>query len=196
MPPAAALARIGTLLSYLDRHPATQVPQDPQGLKSLMDTAEHALVFGANVIPAGLMSLLSPFDLGARETTMLHAVAEAAAEGDPALIFEYLCSRFLDTGSRGSLAATLPELADLMLDLTGTDTGRLLDPACGTGAILLALVKRGYTRVEGQELNSSLALITALRLRLANAPAFDVQARASPRADPYPKESAHPACSD
>ncbi len=118
---------------------------------------------------------------------MLHAVAEAAADSDPALIFEYLCSRFLDTGSRSSLAATLPELAELMLDLTGTVTGCLLDPACGSGGILLAGIKRGYTRVEGQELNPSLALITALRLTLANAPAFDVHAGDSLRADAYPK---------
>ena len=32
---------------------------------------------------------------------MLHAVAEAAAGEDPARVFEYLCSRAFDGGSRG-----------------------------------------------------------------------------------------------
>jgi hypothetical protein len=120
---------------------------------------------------------------------MLHAVAEAAADDNPAQIFEYLCSRLLDTGSRASLAATPPELAELMLDLAGT-ARHLFDPACGSGAILLAGVRRGYARVEGQELNPSLALITALRLAMADVSAFDVHAGDSLRDDSYPLGSA------
>src|ERR1035441_247485 len=118
----------------------------------MMDEAEHGL------------GLRRPFDLGARETAMLHAVAEAAAGEEPARVFEYLCSRAFDGGSRTGLAVTPPELAELMLDLAGDKTSRLLDPACGSGTILLAAARRGYTRVEGQEQDGSLTLVTALRL--------------------------------
>jgi hypothetical protein len=190
MPAVDALVSAGILLSYLHTHPGIPIPQDPQALKSLIEKAQHSLVFDGKGIAAGLMDLLRPFDLGAREVTMLHAVAEAAADDDPAQTFEYLCSRFLDTGSRGGLAATPPELAELMLDLAESSSDRLFDPACGSGAILLAAAKRGYARVEGQELNASLALVSALRLALADTPAFDVHPGDSLRQDAYPRASA------
>lgn len=195
MSPIDALVRAGILLSYLHTHPDAPVPADPHSLRILLEKAQYSLVFERKAIPAGLVELLTPFDPGARESTMLHAVAQAAADGDPAQIFEHLCSRLLDTGSRASLAATPPELAELMLDLAGS-AGRLFDPACGSGGILLAGVRRGYTRVEGQELNPALALITALRLAMADAGAFDVHAGDSLRHDAYRLGSAEAAVCD
>jgi type I restriction-modification system DNA methylase subunit len=155
-----------------------------------MDDAEHALAFGSGGLVSGLIGLRAPFDLGARETAMLHAVAEAAAGEEPARVFEYLCSRAFDGGSRTGLAVTPPELAELMLDLAGDKTSRLLDPACGSGTILLAAARRGYTRVEGQEQDGSLTLVTALRLALASTASFDVHAGDSLRADAYRRPSA------
>jgi len=184
MSPIDALVRAGILLSYLHTNRDVPVPQDSRALRILLEKAQYSLVFERKAIPAGLVELLSPFDPSARETTMLHAVAEAAADDGPAQIFEYLCSRLLDTGSRASLAATPPEVAELMLDLAGT-ASRLFDPACGSGAILLAGVRRGYARVEGQELNPSLALVAALRLAMADSSAFDVHAGDSLRHDAY-----------
>jgi hypothetical protein len=84
---------------------------------------------------------------------------------------------------------TPPELADLMLDLVGPGPRRLLDPACGSGTILLAAARRGYSRVEGQELDRSLALVSALRLAFTGG-SFDVSAGDSLRADAYPRPSA------
>ncbi len=80
------------------------------------------------------------------------------------------------------------ELVDLMLDLVGDSPVRLLDPACGTGTILLAAARRGYSRVEGQELDRSLALVSALRLAFTGA-SFDVSNGDSLRADAYPRPS-------
>lgn len=116
---------------------------------------------------------------------MVHAVAEAAAESGPARIFEYLCSRVLDPGSRAGIAATPPDLAELMLDLVGPGAQRLLDPACGSGTILLAAAERGYTRVEGQEIDQSLAIVNALRLSFADSTSFDVHSGDSLREDAY-----------
>lgn len=188
MPTGDALVAAGLLLYYLHRHPGTPVPSDSGGVRRVLDEAEHALAFGNSVV-AGLIGLRRPFDPGARETTMLHAVAQAAADDDPARVFEYLCSRALDGGARTGLMVTPPELADLMLDLVGDSPRRLLDPACGSGTILLAAARRGYSRVEGQELDRSLALVSALRLAFTGA-SFDVSAGDSLRADAYPRPSA------
>lgn len=190
MPTSDALIMAGVLLFYLHRNPGTPTPQDEHALRRMIDEADHALIFGGDTVVAGLIDLLTPFEFGARETTMLYAVAEAATTNDPAEIFDYLCSRFLDTGTRAGFTATPPELAELMLDLAGPGKSRLLDPACGTGTILLAAARRGYSRVEGQELNKWLARITALRLAfLASSPAFDVHAGDSLREDAYPRGS-------
>lgn len=188
--PVNALASSGVLLSYLRAHPGTVVPRDPQALSRLMAKAQRSLVLDGHAVAAGLIDLLGPSDLGTRELTLLHAVAEAAAASDPAQTFEYLCSRYLDTGSRAGLAATPLELAEIMLDLSGPGRGRLLDPACGSGTILLAGAKRGYAHVAGQELNSSLAVVAALRLALTEHRAYDVQAGDSLRHDAYPRGSA------
>jgi hypothetical protein len=188
MPTGDALVAAGLLLYYLHRHPGTPVPYDSGGVRRVLDEAEHALAFGNSVV-AGLIGVRRPFDPGARETTMLHAVAQAASGDDPARVFEYLCARALEGGTRTGLMVTPPELADLMLDLVGDSSRRLLDPACGSGTILLAAARRGYSRVEGQELDRSLALVSALRLAFTGA-SFDVNAGDSLRADAYPRPSA------
>jgi N-6 DNA Methylase len=185
----AALVAAGELLLYLHRHPETPPPGEPDALRRLMNTAEHELIFGSGSVVAGLIDVRTPFDPGAREMTMLHAVAEAAAADDPAQVFEYLCSRVFDGGPRSGLAVTPPELAELMLDLAGHRGSRLFDPACGSGTIMLAAARRGYSRVEGQELDSSLALISALRLAFMDA-SFDVYPGDSLRKDAYQQRSA------
>jgi hypothetical protein len=189
MPASNALVAAGMLLYYLHRNPGTQVVDNPAELRRMMDDAEHALAFDSGSLISGLIGLRA-FDLGARETAMLHAVAEAAAGEEPARVFEYLCSRAFDGGSRTGLAVTPPELAELMLDLAGDKVSRLLDPACGSGTILLAAARRGYGRVEGQEQDGSLTLVTALRLAFARAASFDVRAGDSLRADAYRRPSA------
>ena len=188
LPTGDALVAAGLLLYYLHCNPGTPVPSDSAGVRRVLDEAEHALAFGNSVV-AGLIGLRRPFDPGARETTMLHAVAQAASDDEPARVFEYLCSRAFDGGARTGLMVTPPELADLMLDLAGDSRRRLLDPACGSGTILLVAARRGYSRVEGQELDRSLALISALRLAFTGA-SFDVNAGDSLRADAYPRPSA------
>jgi SAM-dependent methyltransferase len=186
LPPSDALVSAGMLLSYLHAHPGIPAPRDPRALGDLMLTARHFLVSGG-LVAARLIDTFHAFVPGGREVTLLHAVAEAAAASSPAQTFEYLCSRYFDTGSRAGPAATPPKLADLMLDIAGPGGKLLLDPACGSGTILLAAARRGYARVAGQELSTSLALVTALRLALAGNSGYEVLAGDSLRHDGFPR---------
>ena len=150
-------------------------------MQRVLSEAEHALAFGQGTQAAGVIGLRKRASLGQQGATMLHAVADAVSGDDPARVFEYLCARVFDEGARTGIPVTPPELAELMLDLaaspvpaagadsrdrsTASGKGRLLlDPACGSGTILLAAARRGWERVEGQEQDSSLALVAAIRL--------------------------------
>jgi type I restriction-modification system DNA methylase subunit/transposase-like protein len=214
MPTSRALVSAGLLLTYLQRRPGATPPGDEAGLQRVLSEAEHALAFGHGTQAAGVIGLRGRASLGQRGVTMLHAVADASSGDDPARVFEYLCARVFEEGARTGIPVTPPELAELMLDLAaspvpgdraggqayGTASGKtrlLLDPACGSGTILLAAARRGWGRVEGQEQDSSLALITAIRLAFQrDAPpdgaafSFDVHAGDSIRRDAYPRQAA------
>jgi SAM-dependent methyltransferase len=190
MPIADALGAAGLLLFYLRRNPTAGIPRTAAGMHRLLDDAERDLTVGSHTMVPGLIGKRIPFKLGARETTMLSAVAKAATGRGPADVFDYLCERAFEGGSRTGLATTPPELAELMLDLAGGTAKRLLDPACGSGTVLLAAAQRGYARVEGQEQDASLAMVSALRLAFAGAGAFDVYIGDSLRHDAYQLPSA------
>jgi len=190
-----ALVMVGVFLLYLHRSPARPAPQDRDGLQRAMTEAEHAIRFGNDRLVAGLSDLLPGLDLSSRQVNLLQAAAQAAEQNDPHTTFDYLISRFLDGAGPAGFTATPPELADLMLDLAEPARGVLLDPACGTGGFLLAAMTRGYQRVLGQELHTSLAQLAALRLTFASKgtthPQFDIHDGDSLRHDAYPPRSAH-----
>lgn len=96
------------------------------------------------------------------------ALTVAAHDESPAL-FEDLCRRFLDARS-GQVHATPPELADLMVALAGLRDGdTVVDPACGTGGLLLAALAAGAASVSGQEIEPAAAMLTRVRLTVAGA---------------------------
>jgi SAM-dependent methyltransferase len=103
------------------------------------------------------------------------AVAELAAAIGPADTFEVLLSRFHEARARGA-AVPAAEIAELMAALaegpitegTGTEgTGTVLDPACGTGELLLAARDNGARRLLGQDADADLARLAGIRLRFA-----------------------------
>src|SRR5215469_3019538 len=101
------------------------------------------------------------------------AVAELAAAIGPADTFEVLLSRFHETRAR-SAAVPAAEITELMAALAegavieGTpseSTATVLDPACGTGELLLAARDNGARRLLGQEADADLARLAGIRLR-------------------------------
>ncbi|WP_327697016.1 N-6 DNA methylase [Streptomyces sp. NBC_00459] len=104
---------------------------------------------------------------------LLRGVAELAAEMGARQAYEFLVGRHLDANPR-QYTLTPAELAALMGDLAGP-ARTVLDPACGTGALLRAVPARGAREVErddserelyGQDSAPELAALTALRLAL------------------------------
>ncbi|NRQ30634.1 N-6 DNA methylase [Nonomuraea sp. NN258] len=83
------------------------------------------------------------------------------AEGSTA-VFDGICERYVDLHSR-RLQATPPAVAKLMTTIASTKGGKVLDPACGIGTILL---ETHGNQVSGQELNENAARLASVRLRL------------------------------
>ena len=92
------------------------------------------------------------------------AVAELAAAIGPADTFEVLLSRFHEARAR-STALPDAEIAGLMAALV-KGAATVLDPACGTGELLLAARDNGTRLLLGQDAGDDLARLAGIRLRL------------------------------
>ncbi len=112
------------------------------------------------------------------------AVADLAAALGPADAFEVLLRR-LQEGQARRGAPTAPDIAELMAALAdGART--VLDPACGTGELLLAAQDHGATRLLGQDAAAGQARLAAARLRLGGSDAT-IEAADALRQDAFPK---------
>ncbi|MFG2799579.1 N-6 DNA methylase [Streptomyces pseudovenezuelae] len=95
---------------------------------------------------------------------LLRGVAELAAELGARQTFEFLLGRHLDANPR-QYTLTPADLAGLMADLAGP-ARTVLDPACGTGALLRAAATRPDQKLHAQDSAPELAALTTLRLAL------------------------------
>lgn len=95
---------------------------------------------------------------------LLRGTAELAAELGARQTFEFLLGRHLDANPR-QYTLTPAELAGLMADLAGP-ARTVLDPACGTGALLRAVTARADQELYAQDSAPELAALTAFRLAL------------------------------
>lgn len=124
---------------------------------------------------------------------LLRGVAELAAEMGARQAYEFLVGRHLDANPR-QYTLTPAELARIMGDLAGP-ARTVLDPACGTGALLRAVPVPGAREVErddserelyGQDSAPELAALTALRLALQGRNVVRTAVGDTLRGDAYP----------
>ncbi|MFI9806264.1 N-6 DNA methylase [Streptomyces sp. NPDC052301] len=116
---------------------------------------------------------------------LLRGAAELAAETGARQAFEFLLGRHLDANSR-QYTLTPAELAGLMADLAGP-ARTVLDPACGTGALLRAVDTRPEQELYAQDSAPDLAALTALRLALHSRATVRGAAGDTLRADAHPE---------
>ncbi|WP_406436659.1 N-6 DNA methylase [Streptomyces sp. NBC_00631] len=116
---------------------------------------------------------------------LLRGAAELAAEAGARQAFEFLLGRHLDANPR-QYTLTPAELAGLMADLAGP-ARTVLDPACGTGALLRAVDIRPGQELYAQDNAPDLAALTALRLALHSRAGVHGAAGDTLRADAHPE---------
>ncbi|MCW7943290.1 restriction endonuclease subunit M [Streptomyces hygroscopicus] len=114
---------------------------------------------------------------------LLRGAADLAAELGAPGAYEFLLGRHLDANPR-QYTLTPPDLAALMADLAGPARS-VLDPACGTGALLCAVAPAPGQELHGQDSDPSLAALTALRLALHRKAAVRTAVGDSLRADAF-----------
>ncbi|QJS11526.1 N-6 DNA methylase [Streptomyces argyrophyllae] len=155
-------------------HTAPAAPAAPGA--SAASTAPAAAAASALRTPTGPQLLLS--------APLLRGAAELAAEMGARQAFEFLLGRHLDANPR-QYTLTPAELAGLMADLAGP-ARTVLDPACGTGALLRAVAGRPGQELYAQDSAPELAAISVLRLALHSRATVRAAAGDTLRADAHP----------
>ncbi|MCZ4514408.1 N-6 DNA methylase, partial [Streptomyces sp. ActVer] len=171
--PVAALVHVGCALLLVNDRPTVWLE---------LSAGSDARL--AELLPASLDQVLTPrFGLVRKRAVdtptaaqllpsapLLRGAADLAAELGTRKAYEFLLRRHLDANPR-QYTLTPTGLAALMADLAGP-ARTVLDPACGTGALLRAVAAaQGALGIEdqhlyGQDSAPELAALTALRLAL------------------------------
>jgi len=188
--PAAPLIGAGAFLLLLHREAATWAALTHEPDTRLATALPRALDRLTTRIlgPEGTALLGLPHLSGSTYLDLVRLLTRLALDHSPATAYEQLLARHAEANSR-QLNPTPPEAAELLAALAGP-SGTVLDPACGLGALLLA-VPPAATR-HGQDLDPVLTALALLRLALhtpADAPvplALDLRPGDSLRADADP----------
>ncbi|MER7168700.1 N-6 DNA methylase, partial [Micromonospora sp. NPDC000207] len=124
-------------------------------------------------IPGAGETDLSPDDAG-----LVRAVLRCLVEEGPGQTLEVLAEGEGGDSRGGGAYRTPPPVADLMAALLRgageAYPGRVFDPACGMGGLLLAALGQGSREVSGQDVVEALAAHAAARLTVADAEAGTV----------------------
>ncbi|MEV5386130.1 N-6 DNA methylase [Streptomyces sp. NPDC052721] len=176
-----------------DTSPAVNASQTPSPVNTppaihtpqAVHTAQAAKASSVTPIPQATPALRTP--TGPQlllSAPLLRGAAELAAETGARQAFEFLLGRHLDASPR-QYTLTPAELAGLMADLAGP-ARTVLDPACGTGALLRAVAARPDQELYAQDSAPELAAISALRLALHSRATVRAAAGDTLRADAHP----------
>lgn len=154
---------LGAFLVFLEREPRRwkALADQPDGL--VVDQLVGTLL---DVVPE-LDGLIT--DVPNRESvSVVRLAAEAAEREGHRTVFDFLCERYLEVHSRRHTVTPAP-IAALMVALAGASSGRVLDPACGIGTLLLAGANAGAAGFCGQDVNRTAVRLAAARLLLRDA---------------------------
>ncbi|QFQ97954.1 N-6 DNA methylase [Streptomyces phaeolivaceus] len=185
--PVTALVHAGCALLHLHDRPLVwlelSAATDDEGLSRTLPEALGAVLaprFGPAhepAVPRFTAAELLP------SIPLLRAATELAADLGAKQTFEFLLARHLDANPR-QYTLTPGELAELMAELAGPARS-VLDPACGTGALLRAVATRPGQELYGQDSSRELAALTALRLALRSTSTIRTAPGDSLRADAH-----------
>ncbi|WP_149828703.1 N-6 DNA methylase [Streptomyces tailanensis] len=185
--PVTALVHAGCALLYLHDRPLAWLelsacPGDEQLAKLLPDPLWHVLTPRFGLVREPAVPHPTPAEF-LPSIPLLRAATELAADLGARQTFEFLLARHLDANPR-QYTLTPGELAELMAELAGPARS-VLDPACGTGALLRAVAAPSGQELFGQDSAPELAALTALRLALRTKSTIRTAPGDSLRADAY-----------
>ncbi|MEU7098006.1 N-6 DNA methylase [Streptomyces longwoodensis] len=183
--PVTGLVHAGCVLLVVHARPTVWLEvsagSDERLAALLPEALEQVLPAGPDVRPA-LRPPTAPRLLPS--VPLLRGVADLAAELGARRAFEFLVGRHLDANPR-QYTLTPAELARLMADLAGP-ARTVLDPACGTGALLRAVDPCPDQELYAQDSAPDLAALTALRLALGTRATVHAAVGDTLRADAHP----------
>ncbi|MFD7885468.1 N-6 DNA methylase [Streptomyces bauhiniae] len=201
--PAVALAHVGCVLLLVQERPTVWLDIDAGSderlaakLPGVLDGVIAAR-FGCKPVNAsgpvdasGSVNTASPVHTPTGpqllpSAPLLRSAVELAGELGARQTFEFLLGRYLDAHSR-QYTPTPAELAGLMAELAGPAL-TVLDPACGTGALLRAVEARPGQTLYAQDSAPDLVALTALRLALHTRAAVRGAVGDTLRTDAYPE---------
>ncbi|MFD4406309.1 N-6 DNA methylase [Nocardia sp. NPDC058499] len=123
-------------------------------LRAQVEPAEIPALL-AKLAPAG--AALGPPEANDENSEVMRAVRAAVADAGTGPAIEVLAERGLEESPTTGVYTTPAEVADLMAALarpSGVEGGSVLDPACGSGALLAAAARLGACECYGQDILS------------------------------------------
>jgi hypothetical protein len=168
--PVTALVHVGCALLHLHERPlawleTSACPDDGRLARDLAEPLWQVLAPRLGPSPESAVPRPTPAGL-LPSIPLLRGATELAADLGARQTFEFLLARHLDANPR-QYTLTPAALAELMAELAGPARS-VLDPACGTGALLHAVAARPGQELYGQDSSRELAALTALRLALGS----------------------------
>jgi len=182
--------RLGELIGYLGAF-LVFLRRKPGAWRTLARRGDEAVAAAlTDAVTRAVPELPDPStqELDGAWVPIIRQAADAARGQGHKELFDYLCERYLEAHSR-RYSVTPAEVAELMVELADPAGGVVLDPACGTGTLLLAGHARGASVLLGQDSNPTIALLAAARLLLHDSSAR-VAAGDSLRSDAFSGERA------
>lgn len=173
-----AIGRLGGLLVLLIRAPQVWTQLDASSDDEFGRVLHASLSSVVPEFPGVALDVIDPVLVDA-----LRRVGAVASRSDPQAVLRFLIGRFQETTARRG--PTTPEaLAGLVVDLAAVAGRTVLDPACGTGALLTAARVREADGLAGQDSDAAICRVAAARL-LAEGGTVEVAVGDSLRADGF-----------